>query len=82
MQREYAKNQAAIRLGKDWRPVLVLRSAKPTPRSRSGSSLPPTISILERMAAGVAQTKCPRASTVIRTRAHGASNNLDNGFRR
>ena len=27
MQCEYAKNQAAIRLGKDWRPVLVLRSA-------------------------------------------------------
>jgi hypothetical protein len=27
MQRGYAKNQAAIRLGKDWRPVLVLRRA-------------------------------------------------------
>jgi len=27
MQREYAKSQAAIRLAKDWRPVLVLRSA-------------------------------------------------------
>ena len=26
-KRGYAKNQAAIRLGKDWRPVLVLRSS-------------------------------------------------------
>jgi hypothetical protein len=88
MQREYAKSQAAIRLGKDWRPVLVLRrldyiiERKPTPRSKSGSSLPPTTSILERMAAGVAQTKCLRASTVIRTRAHGRSNNFGNGYRR
>src|SRR5271170_3078224 len=85
MQREYTKNQAAICLGKDWRPVLVLRSTterKPKPRSKSGSSLPPTTSILERMAAGVAQTKCPRVSTVIRTKAHGASNNFDNGYMR
>jgi hypothetical protein len=27
LPRGYAKNQAAIRLGKDWRPVLVLRRA-------------------------------------------------------
>src|SRR5713226_3396353 len=55
---------------------------KPTPRSKSGSSLRPTTSILERMAAGAAQTKCLHASTVIRTRAHGRSNNFGNGYRR
>ena len=55
---------------------------KPTPRSKGGSSLLPTTSILERMAAGVAQTKCLRAGPVIRTRAHGASNNFGNGYMR
>jgi hypothetical protein len=51
------------------------------PRSKNRSSLLPTISILERRAAGVAQTKCLRASTVIRARAHEASNNFGNGYR-
>src|ERR1700682_440852 len=55
---------------------------KPTPRAKGGSSLLPTTSILERMAAGVAQTKCLRAGTVIRTRARGVSNNFGNGYMR
>src|ERR1700687_4401827 len=55
---------------------------KPTPRSKGGSSLLPTTSILELMAAGVAQTKCLRAGTVIRTRARGVSNNFGNGYMR
>src|SRR5712691_11841706 len=54
---------------------------KPTPRSRSGSCLRPTTSILEPMEGGVARTKCLRADTAIRTRVHGASNNFGNGYR-
>src|SRR5260370_17640244 len=54
---------------------------KPTPRSRSGSCLRPTTSILQPMEGGVARTKCLRADTAIRTRVHGASNNFGNGYR-
>ena len=57
MQREYTKNQAAICLerlagcaGTAERDYTIER--KPTLRSKSGSSLPPTTSILELMAAG------------------------------